>query len=103
MKILAIDSSSVVATVALTDESKIIAEYSVNHKKTHSQTLLPMIDEIVKMSEININELDAIAAVALGGTSMTGGRGNYEYTFSRYEQAPSDVQEKEIAARAQEA
>ena len=35
--------------------------------------------------------------------SMTGGRGNYEYTFSRYEQAPSDVQEKEIAARAQEA
>lgn len=33
MKILAIDSSSVVATVALTDESKIIAEYSVNHKK----------------------------------------------------------------------
>ena len=35
--------------------------------------------------------------------SMTGGRGTYEYTFSRYEQAPSDVQEKEIAARAQEA
>jgi tRNA threonylcarbamoyladenosine biosynthesis protein TsaB len=71
MKILAIDSSSVVATVALTDESKIIAEYSVNHKKTHSQTLLPMIDEIVKMSEININELDAIA-VAGGPGSFTG-------------------------------
>lgn len=32
--------------------------------------------------------------------SMTGGRGSYEYTFARYEQAPSDVQEKEIAARA---
>ena len=32
--------------------------------------------------------------------SMTGGRGVYEYTFARYEQAPSDVQEKEIAARA---
>lgn len=32
--------------------------------------------------------------------SMTGGRGTYEYTFARYEQAPSDVQEKEIAARA---
>ena len=34
--------------------------------------------------------------------SMTGGRGSYEYTFARYEQAPSDVQEKEIAARAEE-
>ena len=35
--------------------------------------------------------------------SMTGGRGVYEYEFARYEQAPSDVQEKEIAARAEEA
>ncbi|MEG0227635.1 MAG: elongation factor G, partial [Lachnospiraceae bacterium] len=34
--------------------------------------------------------------------SMTGGRGTYEYTFARYEQAPSDVQEKEIAKRAAE-
>ncbi len=32
--------------------------------------------------------------------SMTGGRGDYEYTFARYEQAPSDVQEKEVIARA---
>ena len=34
--------------------------------------------------------------------SMTGGRGTYEYKFARYEQAPSDVQEREIAARAAE-
>ena len=34
--------------------------------------------------------------------SMTGGRGDYEYEFARYEQAPSDIQEKEIAARAAE-
>lgn len=34
--------------------------------------------------------------------SMTGGRGTYEYQFARYEQAPSDVQEKEIANRAAE-
>ena len=32
--------------------------------------------------------------------SMTGGRGDYAYEFVRYEQAPSDVQEKEVAARA---
>ncbi len=34
--------------------------------------------------------------------SMTGGRGTYEYEFARYEQAPSDVQEAEIAKRAAE-
>ena len=34
--------------------------------------------------------------------SMTGGRGTYEYTFARYEQAPSEVQEAEIAKRAAE-
>ena len=32
--------------------------------------------------------------------SMTGGRGNYEYTFARYEQTPSDIQEAEVKARA---
>ena len=32
--------------------------------------------------------------------SMTGGRGDFAYEFSRYEQAPGDVQEKEVAARA---
>ena len=35
--------------------------------------------------------------------SMTGGRGEYSYTFARYEQAPSDVQEKEVAERAAKA
>ena len=33
--------------------------------------------------------------------SMTGGSGIYEYEFARYEQAPSDIQEKEVAARAE--
>ena len=32
--------------------------------------------------------------------SMTGGSGDYSYEFARYEQAPSDVQDKEVAARA---
>ncbi len=35
--------------------------------------------------------------------SMTGGRGDYEYTFARYEQTPSDIQSKEVAARAEKA
>ena len=34
---------------------------------------------------------------------MTGGRGEYSYEFARYEQAPSDIQSKEVAARAEKA
>ncbi len=71
MKILAIDSSSLVATVAVVQDDIMIAEYTINHKKTHSQTLLPMIDEIVKMAEINLDDVDAIA-VSGGPGSFTG-------------------------------
>ena len=49
MKILALDSSGLVASVALLENDNLVAEFTVNNKKTHSQTLLPMLDEIVKM------------------------------------------------------
>lgn len=71
MKILAIDSSSLVATVAILDEEKILAEYTINHKKTHSQTLLPMLSEIVRMIELDMNDIDAIA-ISGGPGSFTG-------------------------------
>lgn len=71
MKVLAIDSSGLTATVALVDETKTIAEYTVNYQKTHSQTLLPMIDEMVKMTETPLQTIDAIA-VAGGPGSFTG-------------------------------
>lgn len=71
MKILAIDSSGLVASAALLEEDNLIAEYTVHYKKTHSQTLLPMIDEIVKMTEMDLNTIDAIA-VAKGPGSFTG-------------------------------
>ncbi len=48
-----------------------VAEYTVNYKKTHSQTLLPMLDEIVKMTELDLKTIDAIA-VAKGPGSFTG-------------------------------
>ena len=54
MRVLAIDSSGLTATVAIVDETETIAEYTVNYKKTHSQTLLPMIDEMVKMTETDL-------------------------------------------------
>ncbi len=71
MKIIGIESASLVASVAVLDEETVIAEYTVNYKKTHSQTLLPMLDEIVRMTEQKLEEIDAIA-VAGGPGSFTG-------------------------------
>ena len=71
MKILALDSSGNVASAAVLDEKSLIAEYTINYKKTHSQTLLPMLDEIVRMTELDLNTIDAIA-VAAGPGSFTG-------------------------------
>lgn len=71
MKILGIDSSGIVASAAIADEKNIIAEFTVNNKQTHSQTLLPMIDMVVKMSGVKLEEVDAIA-VAAGPGSFTG-------------------------------
>lgn len=71
MKILALDSSGIVATTAIASEDTLIAEYTINYKKTHSQTLMPMIDEIVQMTETQLEEIDAIA-VAGGPGSFTG-------------------------------
>ena len=71
MKILGLDSSGIVASVAIVEDDALIAEYTVNYKKTHSQTLLPMLDEIAKMTELDLNSIDAIA-VAAGPGSFTG-------------------------------
>ena len=71
MRVLAIASSGLTATVAVVEETQTIAEYTVNYKKTHSQTLLPMIDEMAKMVELDLSTIDAIA-VAGGPGSFTG-------------------------------
>ena len=71
MKILALDSSGLVASVAVVENDNLIAEYTMNHKKTHSQTLVPMLDEIRNMIELDMATIDAIA-VAAGPGSFTG-------------------------------
>lgn len=71
MKILAIDSSGLVASVALTEDGHLIAEYTIDYKKTHSQTLLPMLDEIKQMIDLDLSTVDAVA-VAAGPGSFTG-------------------------------
>ena len=71
MKILALDTSGLVASAAITEDGKAIAEYTLNYKLTHSQTIMPMIDEIVKMSETDISTIDYVAC-ASGPGSFTG-------------------------------
>lgn len=71
MKILALDSSGLVASVAIVEDEDLIAEYNIQYKKTHSQTLLPMLDEIKKMINLDLTSLDAVA-LATGPGSFTG-------------------------------
>ncbi|MCR5206339.1 MAG: tRNA (adenosine(37)-N6)-threonylcarbamoyltransferase complex dimerization subunit type 1 TsaB [Lachnospiraceae bacterium] len=71
MNILAIDSSGLTASVALQTDGKLTAEYTVNNKKTHSQTLLPMIEEIMRSEGLEPKDLDCIA-VSAGPGSFTG-------------------------------
>lgn len=71
MRVLAIDSSGLTATVAVVEDDRTIAEYTIDYKKTHSQTLLPMIDEVAKMVEMDLADIDAIA-VSGGPGSFTG-------------------------------
>ena len=71
MKIIAIDSSGLTATVAIVCDDTVTAEYTVNYKKTHSQTLLPMLDEIKRMTQLDLATVDAVA-VAAGPGSFTG-------------------------------
>lgn len=71
MKIIALDSSGLVASVAIIEDGTLIGEYNIQYKKTHSQTLLPMLDELKNVVELDLNTVDAIA-LAKGPGSFTG-------------------------------
>lgn len=71
MKIIGIDSSGLVASVAYLEDGIIKGNLSVNYQKTHSQTLLPMLDELVRTLDIELKNIDCIA-VANGPGSFTG-------------------------------
>jgi len=71
MKILALDSSGLAASVAVTEDDLLIAEYDIQYKKTHSQTLLPMLQEIRSMIDLDMGTVDAVA-LAAGPGSFTG-------------------------------
>ena len=67
MRVLGIESSSLVASVALVTDDILSGEYTDNFKKTHSQTLLPMLDELAKLLELDLNTVDAIALAGGSG------------------------------------
>ena len=71
MRILGIESSSLVASVAIVEDGVTMAEYTANFKKTHSQTLLPMIASMTELLGIELSTVDAIA-VSGGPGSFTG-------------------------------
>ena len=69
--ILALDTSSIVCTVAIMDDDRLIGEQIINHKMTHSQKLMPAIDMLLKSCEVSMKDIDLIA-VAEGPGSFTG-------------------------------
>ena len=73
MKILSVDSSATVASVALSEGGRLLAEYTLNNKNTHSETLLPMIESLLSFFSMEIGDVD-IFAVSTGPGSFTGVR-----------------------------
>ena len=71
MKLLALDSSSIVATVAVVDQDKVIGEMIINHKKNHSQKLMPLLRQLLDEVEIKFKDIDAFG-VSIGPGSFTG-------------------------------
>ncbi len=71
MRILGIETSTMTGSVALMDEERLIAEYTLNLKETHTSRLMPAIDKVLKDASLTIQDLDGIA-VSLGPGSFTG-------------------------------
>ncbi|MBR1737139.1 MAG: tRNA (adenosine(37)-N6)-threonylcarbamoyltransferase complex dimerization subunit type 1 TsaB [Firmicutes bacterium] len=71
MKILALDTTGIVASAAIVDEEKTIAEFTVNFKQNHSVTIMPMIEDMIKILGIEKSEIDYIACSS-GPGSFTG-------------------------------
>lgn len=71
MKILAIDTSGTNCSVAIIDDEKIISDFSLNTGTTHSQNLVPMLEQIQNFSKIELKDIDAIAC-CIGPGSFTG-------------------------------
>ena len=68
---LGIDSATKTASVGIVKDEKVVASFTLNHKRTHSEKLLEMVDMALKVAQLDINEIDAFA-VTKGPGSFTG-------------------------------
>lgn len=73
MKILAIDTSSKICTVAILEDTKLIKQLDSNDEKTHSQKLMPLVDEIFKQTNLTLDDINLLACT-VGPGSFTGVR-----------------------------
>ena len=71
MKILGIESSGITASCAISEDEILLCEYTQNHKKTHSEKLMPIIVKALEDNEISLNDIDVIA-ISKGPGSYTG-------------------------------
>lgn len=71
MKILALETSGSNCSVALIDEEKVIADFNCNTGTTHSQNLMPMLEQVQKFSEVSLDDIDYFAS-SIGPGSFTG-------------------------------
>lgn len=71
MIVLAIDTTGNVSSVALVNANKTIGEFTINHKKTHSQTVMPMVQQLLNILELDISHIDYVAC-SCGPGSFTG-------------------------------
>lgn len=71
MKILALDTSTHMATCAVIDEDRILGEYSLNQDMTHSEKLVPMVKEVLDSLDLKVSDID-LYGVAIGPGSFTG-------------------------------
>lgn len=73
MKILALDSTAVVASCSVCDDEKLLSSFTVNNGNTHSETLLPMIEASLKLLGLTVSDID-LFALSEGPGSFTGVR-----------------------------
>ncbi|MDL2310434.1 tRNA (adenosine(37)-N6)-threonylcarbamoyltransferase complex dimerization subunit type 1 TsaB [Peptostreptococcaceae bacterium OttesenSCG-928-C18] len=71
MKILSIDTSTMISSCSVMDEGIIVGDYNVNQKLTHSETLVPMIKDLLGKLNIKLEEID-LYVVGKGPGSFTG-------------------------------
>lgn len=71
MKILAVEAAANVCSVALCEDARLLGDIIVNNKKTHSQVLMPMLEELLLQCGVEFEEVDALA-VSVGPGSFTG-------------------------------